>query len=433
MSTRFNGKPNSRFGIGGIPTGYDGLKDSSLLSIPSCGIEDVDVALFNLFNKEIPLHVNTKEGLRKVPVIVASGEKWAMLKKGRALRDENGSLILPLITIVKQDIVQSMEKDIAGRGTNQHTGELTIKRKLSEKDRGYQDLINKLFLKGQSGVAVGASDGPLSDQVVTSRDIGTLSDDPTIRDGGFLMSDLRNNIFEIITIPTPQYVTMKYEITIWSQYHQQMNEMIESIVSSYMPQTRGWRIDSPKGYWFVAHVSSDEFKSGDNAEDMTKQERIIKRTFSVDIPAFILASKTPGAPVAIKRYISNPTVSFGVSTSSEDSSENGFEIVSEPFLGSDDPTLPLSTKKPDRRDARDVRKTLLYPNKQDISTEDPALTSMKRGRKKSKWKRMILQDRAGNKVEKYVRLKSYNSHTGEMVLDGNDFDLGGLSIVSIDD
>jgi hypothetical protein len=434
MATRFTIRSTPKFGVTGVPSGYEGLRGGGDLTIPSCGIEDVDRALFGLFDKEIGLQVNTAEGPKPVPVIVAAGEKWSVLKNGKALRDKNGSLILPLITIVKQDVVQTLDHDIAGRGSNQAMGEVTIKRRLSQKDRGYQALINKLFLRGQSGVAVQSGDGPLDEQVVTSRDIGSLSEDPTINDGGYLVGDRRDNIFEVITLPTPQYVTLRYELTLWTQYQQQMNEVIESIISSYMPQVRGWRLDTPKGYWFNAYVTSDEFKSQDNVDDMTKQERIVKRTFNVEVPAFILASTAPGVPVPIRRHISNPFVSFGVSVGSGDDGDSiSDDSVVEPFLGADDPTLPLANGLSRRRDRRETNGDRLYPSSSELNSSDPALTTMKRGRRKSKWKKFTLMDSAGNRSERLVRVKSYNRHTGEMVLDGNDFDIAGLTILSVDD
>lgn len=427
MSTRFGIRSRYNKGVPGLPSGYDGLKGSEF-TIPPCGIVDVDRALFNLFNEEIPAQVSTAEGVKKVPVIFGSPEKWAAIKKNKGLRDDNGSLILPLLTIVKTDIVQSFDKDIAGRGSNQHTGELKIKRRLSPRDRGYQSLLNKLFLKNQSGVAVQSGDDP-----VTDRQVGSLTEDPTIMDGGFLESNLGNNIFEIITIPTPQFLTMKYEVTIWTQYQQQMNEVIECLISSYMPQLRGWKIETPKGYWFLANVTSDDFASDENIEDMVKQERIIKRKFSIEVPSFVLATDTPGAPVPIKKYISNPVVTFGITVSESESGEAiGDSVVEEPFLGADDPTLPLATRSR-RKDMRDTRSSRYFPNDRGVSPDDPALTTKRRGSKNSKWKRFVLQDSSGNRVEKFVRVKSYNPHTGEMVLDGQDFDLGGLTIVSVDD
>ena len=97
MTTRFSQTP-----LGTIYNGYNN-PDVSDITIPSCGLEDVDVSLFELFDKELRLYTLGNETLkesnyRKTPVIFAGGEKWVMLKNGRPLRDKNGSLILPLIT-----------------------------------------------------------------------------------------------------------------------------------------------------------------------------------------------------------------------------------------------------------------------------------------------------------------------------------------------
>ena len=89
MATRFNTRSKQRFNTPGLPSGYDG-QTSSTLTIPPFGIEDIDSALFNLFDKEISFQVSTsdknREEVKKVPVIFAAGEKWALAKRqiGRA-------------------------------------------------------------------------------------------------------------------------------------------------------------------------------------------------------------------------------------------------------------------------------------------------------------------------------------------------------------
>jgi hypothetical protein len=150
MATRYNsGDPF------GIPGGYDGAQvPSDGFKIPSCGILDVDESLFNMMDREIRFVVSNRESgeAMKVPVIFAAGEKAFMLKRGKAIRDANSTLILPLITIRRVSIEQTME-DMASRGINQNVGELVIKRRLSPKDRAYQNLINKIGIKNQSNVA----------------------------------------------------------------------------------------------------------------------------------------------------------------------------------------------------------------------------------------------------------------------------------------
>jgi hypothetical protein len=173
------------------------------------------MALFRLFDDEIRFEVARQGETRKVPVIFAAGEKWAMLKRGRALRDKNGVLILPLITVLRTDVKQDPATDITGRGINQQTGEMVIRRRLDRTDRGFQNLINRLYLKNQRNLAV-KPDEALDGQVATNRIIGDLSEDPTTDDGGLLAANGQRNVYEIITIPAPQYFSATYQVTFWT-------------------------------------------------------------------------------------------------------------------------------------------------------------------------------------------------------------------------
>ena len=168
MPTRFNSKSQAKFGVTGINTdNHQGTPD---LSIPPVGIEDADVALFKLFENEIKLQINGDNGdPKKVPVIFATGEKWAILKKKRALRDRNNTLILPLLTIARNSITQDFTTDITGRGINQQTGEIVIRRRLDKSDRNYQNLINRFLLKNQKNVATNPELEHVDNQLLTDR------------------------------------------------------------------------------------------------------------------------------------------------------------------------------------------------------------------------------------------------------------------------
>ena len=114
---------------------------------------------------------------------------------------------------------------------------------------------------------------------------------------------------------------------------------------------------------------------------MSTQERFIKHTFDVSVPAYFFATTSPGTPIPIKRYVSSPIVNFevGIEPSTLSSSENASKYV----IGSDDPTLPLDNKKIDRNDQRNIggngegtRRKLfpVHPLESSISSEDPALS-----------------------------------------------------------
>lgn len=450
MATRYTAKPNQMFGVNPLPTGFDKISVPNSLTIPSVGIEDVDVALFNLFNSEMQLVVNDENGIKKAPVIFASGEKWAMLKRGRALRDKQGSLILPLITIGRNNIQQTPADDQTGRGINQQQGEIVIKRRLAPEDRAYQQLINRLAIPNQENLAVNYNDvvdlittyminnvgqqilsndgepfvvsnvpGP-GDQFVSRREIGDL------RDGELLATNKLNNVWEIITVPSPQFFTAVYEVTIWTSYTTHMNQLLEGLISSFLPQGNSWRLETKKGYWFIASVDGNLYTPDNNFDDMSTEERLIKYKFSVKVPGYILASKTPGAPVPLRRYVSSPEVSFTISDSGTG------QGVDDPFLGSDDPTLPISVDGNGRSDQREDGKTRLYPGRDMISPNDPALRSLPRGTEPARYQKIAGVDRKGNPVTKYARVKSVNRATGETTY-SNLTDLSDLAIIVVDD
>ena len=76
MSTKYNLDTPQRY----APTGYEGQNYSDYV-IPSCGLEDLDKAIFNLFDKDIPLYYMLQEEQRKIPVIFATGERFALIQR----------------------------------------------------------------------------------------------------------------------------------------------------------------------------------------------------------------------------------------------------------------------------------------------------------------------------------------------------------------
>jgi len=431
MPNRFNAKGQVRYDQQPLPTGYTADAPSDLV-IPSVGLEDIDTAIFNLFDKELPLAVNSDGSeLRKVPVIFAGGEKWALLKRNRPLRDKTNSLILPLITIGRTGFAQTSAEDLAGRGINQKTGEIIIRRKLDKSDRGYQNLINRIFLKHQNNLAVNPPGKDVGQLTTLREGIGELSDDPDISKGALMLSDRKNNIYETIVVPSPQFITANYEVTIWTQYTHHMNQITETLISSYLPQTQGWRIDTPKGYWFIAQLSDDTYTPETNFEDMSQGERVIKQKMQIKVHAYIFASSAPGVPVPVRKYVSSPTISFEVGT--EVGPDNAMNTISDPFLGADDPTLPLeeNAKISRRRDQRRSGGTRLYSSGP-IDENDPALQSRLRGTQIGQYSRIVTQNKKGELVSRYARIVKRNPYTGETTYSGVS-DLGELSIVAIEE
>jgi hypothetical protein len=421
MTTRFDARDGVNYGVQGVKSGYDGLKGD--LTIPSCGIEDVDVAMFNLFEKEINLYVGGNEDVeaRKVPVIFAAGEKWALLKKGKPIRDRNNSLILPLITIMRTKIEQNMKDDINGRGINQQTGEIVVRRRLDKSDRSYQNLINKIFINNQTNVAVNPEDPSVLTQVTTDREIGQLQDETFVKSGALLQGHRKNNIFETIVVPSPQFYTVKYEVVVWAQYTQHMNQLAEKLMSSFLPQGQCWKLTTPKRYWFIASVDGG-IDSETNFDDMASGERFIKLKMNITVPAYVWLSAAPGVPIPIKRYVSTPIISFDVEPTKNLPEEGSPEEFQNNFtLGSDDPTLPLDDAENARDDQRRPgwRRGRVQPKNsaEEIDANDPALLSYPRGYAPYGYRKIVV----GGET-KYARILSTNPTTGETVYSAAELD-----------
>ena len=82
-----------------IKYGLEGQNIPADFYLPPGGLEDIDRALFNLYDKDLQFSIDQRGESRKVPVIFATGERFALIKRREPLRDENAALILPLISI----------------------------------------------------------------------------------------------------------------------------------------------------------------------------------------------------------------------------------------------------------------------------------------------------------------------------------------------
>jgi hypothetical protein len=285
-----------------VDSGYEGDGPAENFSIPSVGIEDCDRALFNLFDRDIGFTVkytekaNKRVQISKPYVIFATGERFAMAKKLRPPRDKNGLLMLPAISIRRTSIEQT-NNDITNRGMNQFTGNIVIKRRLDEGDQDYQNLINKFGFQN------------LKSNVSTERQTGEEKNSLAAQEGAYFDSKLGNNVFEIITAPQPQFFTATYEVIFWTNFTQHMNYMIETYLSSFLPNDRIHKINTTKGYWFLAYTD-EQLPSQDNFDELTDDERILRYSFTVRVKGYIFAPQHSTNAVPIRRYVSAPTVSF---------------------------------------------------------------------------------------------------------------------------
>jgi len=301
-----------------LKKGYEGFNVPENFSFPSCGIEDVDRALFELFDKRLSFEVKVNEQTTKVPVVFASGERFALTRRQKPIRDKNNALILPLIAIKRSSIGYKTESEAGGVAISfRQNADYTIRKRLDSSDRDYQNIINKLSIKNQDNVTSRAHF--LNNDV--SPGSGTIPETKTSRRNGSgisfgggklnfaLNNEIGNNIIECITIPYPIFIQLNYEITFWTQYMLQMNQLLETMLAKTDGQGREFQITSNKGFNFTAFLMGT-LTSGDNFENFSGAERVIKYSFSIRVPSYILAPRHPGISTPYRVFHTAPDIVF---------------------------------------------------------------------------------------------------------------------------
>ena len=230
---------------------------SGVYPFPTIGIRDVDQSILSYFKDRLALSVEVADNQRKiVPVIFASGERWAMIRDRRGVRDENKTLILPLITIQRLDIDRVL--GFSGLGTE--VDSITVSKRIHPETNIKQNLYaqrNKLWPTAKKNKA----------------------------------------IYEILSVPFPDFCNVFYQVMIWSQQQSQMNEMLEKIFYSYdaadsfvMPISLNKNDSSVKGNkgFFVGFRETTSIASQNNFEEFTDDERIIRYQYNIKVPAYFV-------------------------------------------------------------------------------------------------------------------------------------------------
>lgn len=226
------------------------------------GIIDIDQAFLNWFDKKLNLHTTNKSGDKiKIPVRFVSPERWSLAREV-GIRDENGTLILPIITVSRIEESSDLS-DPYERTFKDIKGEHVYHKQIDKKSSLIKEL-NKTRPK---------------------------TFNPSLP------------VYEVYTFPTPDYYHITYEVMIWTEYISEMNEVIEKIGQNMdYKSVKSFNITTEKGMNFTA-FQDPELSNESNSDDFTGDERIIRREFTFHVTAHILPESNERIKT-FKRYFS---------------------------------------------------------------------------------------------------------------------------------
>jgi hypothetical protein len=168
-------------------------------------LEDIDTALYDYINDSLDIYSTNNKGFEKVPVIWVSAERSYQIKHNKSLRDKNGSVILPAITVERM----STTKDLNRKG-GIFGNAITIN---SNDKQGGVITIARRIVQDKTQDNANADAKYLTKQTNYPRKNGKV-------------------VYETATIPIPIYVDVNYKIGIRTEYQQQMNEVMTPFINT---------------------------------------------------------------------------------------------------------------------------------------------------------------------------------------------------------
>jgi len=231
---------------------------SKVIELQPSTIETIDMGIYKYVDEELSLHTNTNEGFKKIPVLWLGSERAHQIKNDKEIRDGVGKLKLPLISVNRESIT----KDPAFKGSFQahlfensdyKGGAITrVRRIQQEKTRNF---ANADFVRSGND----------------SRDTGR-----------------RNNkkiVYEHLTSPIPTYVTVMYNITLRTEYQQQMNDLMTPFF------TRTGQLNSflfmQDGHKYEAFIEQN-FSENKNVTNLNEEERMFETKVSIKVLGYLI-------------------------------------------------------------------------------------------------------------------------------------------------
>ena len=222
----------------------------------SSTLENIDTAFLRYINESLDIHTTTNQGFIKVPVIWASAERAFQSKRDSRVRDKEGSLVLPLITIERTAVT----KDVNRKGSVQAAlmpvndekgGVIQVARRIKQDKTGN-------FANADAKRTRGQLNFPRPNKKV---------------------------VYETISMPLPTYVVLSYDITLRTEYQQQMNDMSTPFI--VRPGGVNYFIIENDIHRYEAFIK-ESYSQSNNISSYTTDERKFETKITVEVLGYLL-------------------------------------------------------------------------------------------------------------------------------------------------
>ena len=231
--------------------------DKRIININPCSIETIDRAVMKWVDEDMNLYCTTNKGWKKVPTLWSTAERAQQSKGTREARDSAGQIILPAMTVERTGVI----KDPARKGPywanipphDARGGVLVVARRINQDKT--QNFQNAKSLRKRQQVN--------------------------------FKTQKKNNkiVYEYMSIPQPVYVDVTYNVSVWTEYQQQMNEIVQPFITE--GNGINYEVVEFDGHKFEIFIGQD-FSQENNVADMGEDERKYQTKIEIKVLGMLI-------------------------------------------------------------------------------------------------------------------------------------------------
>ena len=211
-------------------------------NISSSQLETIDLAVYEWLNEKMNIFCNTGDGWNKVPVTWVSAERSFQIKNNKDLRDERGTLIMPIMVAERTGLNKSND----ARGAYFNSIPVASEDYIITKTINHKKTAE--FTNADSRYNNSADNYRESDRGANNKNV----------------------VYVFKKVPRPIYVAVDYKISIMSQYQQQMNEIIQPFL--VFTGSQRYFVIEKDGHRFEVFVDQN-FAQTNNVDNLESEER----------------------------------------------------------------------------------------------------------------------------------------------------------------
>jgi hypothetical protein len=212
---------------------YDTRRDNDTVKVPKVGLYDVDYSVFYHLTENVKLFVLDNDNRVPVPVMFANGEKWSQIRQFGYLRDNNRKVMAPLITLLRTDTQPDDRFALLTDQLGQWNDASTLRYVPKKTSSMQYDRVAGQYLTKYST--------------------------------------------EIHLVSVPDYVRVNYQMTVWTDLQEQMNNIVQMLIPL-------------NGHlWGDYYSFRTTYTSGFTHEtvNVPGEDRLVKTTISLQVDAYL--------------------------------------------------------------------------------------------------------------------------------------------------